>query len=178
MHFILFLILLFSFICMGSYLLEFTKARTKPLLVEAISFILLVVAVTATVLSGMGIIPKSLMTPSIAVLMISCVMIVVSGGMIGAVEIFGTLGNILSYARIMAIGMASVILAMVANKIARGAPSLAFGIIIAVMLHIINIALGIFGPTVHGLRLHFVESFQKFVKFEGRTYQPFKRGGK
>jgi hypothetical protein len=41
MHFTLFLILLFSFICMGSYLLEFSKARRNPLLVVAISFIAL-----------------------------------------------------------------------------------------------------------------------------------------
>lgn len=143
--------------------------------VESASTILVVLCGVLALIIAAGYLPKGLMNPTLIGLGIAFVVVIATGGIIGGLEIFGIFGNILSYARIMAIGLSSVILAMVANKIARGAPSLAFGIVIAIMLHIINLALGIFGPTVHGLRLHFVESFQKFVKFEGRTYKPFKR---
>jgi V/A-type H+-transporting ATPase subunit I len=146
--------------------------------VEAGSTILVILATVAAVLTGIGLLPSSLMNPTLFVLIVATVMVFVSGGLIGGIEIFGTLGNILSYARIMAIGVSSVILAVVANKMAKGMPSLALGVLVAILLHAINLALGIFGPTIHGLRLHVVESFQKFAKFEGRSYQPFKRGGK
>jgi V/A-type H+-transporting ATPase subunit I len=139
--------------------------------------ILLILAVVTVAITKAGLLPESIVDPTIIVLGIAFVMVWVTGGLLGGMEIFGVLGNILSYARIMAIGLSSVILAMVANKIATGSPSLVFGVTIAIVLHVINLILGIFGPTVHGLRLHFVESFQKFVKFEGRSYKPFKRGG-
>ncbi len=145
---------------------------------ESIGFILLILSVAGLGLSGAGIISKSLMNPILILLVVSIGMIIATGGLIAAIEIPGTLGNILSYARIMAIGLSSVILAVVANKIAKTMPNVAVGVGLAFLLHTINFALGIFGPTIHGLRLHVVESFQKFAKFEGRTYQPFKRGGK
>ena len=44
-------------------------------------------------------------------------LIIYGGGFFGAFEIMSTVGNILSYARIMAIGMASVVLALVANQL-------------------------------------------------------------
>lgn len=143
--------------------------------VEAASFVLLILATVAVAMSGFGILPKYLMNPALGILGISVVMIVVSGGLVGGIEIFGTMGNILSYARIMAIGLASVIMAVVANKMATDIPNVAVGVFLAIMLHSINLVLGVFGPTIHGLRLHVVESFQKFAKFEGRAYKPFKR---
>ncbi len=145
--------------------------------VEAAGTITVILGLVGALLVASGVWPQGLMTPILVMMGISVVAVFASGGVAGGLEIFGTLGNILSYARIMAIGLSSVILALVANKIATGSPSLAFGWAIAVLLHVINIILGVFGPTVHGLRLHFVESFQKFAKLEGRIYQPFKRGG-
>jgi len=82
---------------------------------------------------------------------------------------------VLSYLRIAAIGLASVYLAMVANKMAGLAGSAIVGIIIAVLIHSINLVLGAFSPTIHSLRLHYVEFFRKFYEGGGRPYQPFKR---
>ena len=49
-----------------------------------------------------------------------------------------SLTNILSYARLMAIGMASVVLALVANKLGSSMGILAVGILVAVLLHAVK----------------------------------------
>ncbi len=121
--------------------------------------------------------PGWMKAPAGAVLFIGIVLVGMGGGIAGVLEIMGAAGNIMSYARIMAIGLSSVIFAVVANVIAAKVPSIAVGILIAGLLHFINLVSGVWGPTIHGLRLNFLESFGKFVKFDGRVYQPFKRGG-
>ena len=91
------------------------------------------------------------------------------------IEVMSTLGNILSYARLMAIGMASVILAMVANKLGESFEILIIGIIVALLLHALNIALAMFSPSIHSMRLHIVEFFSKFYSGGGVVYKPFKK---
>ena len=43
----------------------------------------------------------------------------------------------------------------------------------ALLFHLVNFALGIFAPTIHGLRLHYVEFFGKFHSPGGQAYRPF-----
>ena len=101
--------------------------------------------------------------------------VVATEGIIGILEIFSMFGNILSYTRIMAIGLASVILALVANRLAQESPNIILGIFIGLSIHMINFVLGVFSPTIHSLRLHYVEFFSKFFKPSGKPFQPFKR---
>jgi V/A-type H+-transporting ATPase subunit I len=96
------------------------------------------------------------------------------GLLVGPIEFLGLIGNILSYLRIAAIGLASVYLAQVANEFAGVMGSLVVGIMIAVLIHALNLALGVFSPTIHSLRLHYVEFFRKFYEGGGRPYQPFR----
>jgi V/A-type H+/Na+-transporting ATPase subunit I len=84
-------------------------------------------------------------------------------------------GNILSYARLMAIGMASVILAMVANRLGGAFEFAIIGIIVAILLHALNILLAMFSPSIHAMRLHIVEFFSKFYEGGGMAYKPFKK---
>jgi V/A-type H+-transporting ATPase subunit I len=46
------------------------------------------------------------------------------------------------------------------------------GVGIAVVLHLFNLVLGVFAPTVHALRLHYVEFFSKFFEPGARRYRP------
>jgi V/A-type H+-transporting ATPase subunit I len=95
------------------------------------------------------------------------------GGTLAAIELVSTFGNILSYARLMALGTASVMLAEVANRMVDIVGSPALGIAAAVTLHAVNFAMGLFSPTVQALRLHYVEFFDKFFEGGGKPYEPF-----
>jgi V/A-type H+-transporting ATPase subunit I len=123
--------------------------------------------------------PQKMMTPSIGVLLLGIAILGSSlgwlGVIMGPIEFIGLIGNILSYLRIAAIGLASVYLAKVANNAAGAVGSVVVGIIIVVLVHALNLALGVFSPTIHSLRLHYVEFFRKFYEGGGKPYQPFNR---
>jgi len=94
-------------------------------------------------------------------------------GFIGVIEIISTIANMLSYARLMALGAASVILADLANEMYTIAGGGILGIIVAILIHVLNIIIAMFSPTIHAMRLHLVEFFSKFVEFGGATFTPF-----
>jgi V/A-type H+-transporting ATPase subunit I len=86
-----------------------------------------------------------------------------------------TVGNVISYARLMAIGLTSVLLAETANSLAGLGGSVLAGVLAAGLLHLFTLLLGIFAPAVHALRLHYVEFFGKFLESGGRSFQPLAR---
>ena len=73
----------------------------------------------------------------------------------------------------MALGTASVMMAVVANRLAGSVGSVLVGVLFGLLFHLVNFALGIFAPTIHGLRLHYVEFFGKFYSPGGQEYRPF-----
>ena len=101
-------------------------------------------------------------------------MTVVAEGVLAPVELISTLGNVLSYARIMAVGTASVMMAVVANRMTNVFGGVVVGVICALLFHLVNFVLGVFSPTIHMLRLHYVEFFGKFFSPGGAQYQPFR----
>lgn len=121
--------------------------------------------------------PSGFMTPGIAILIIGIALLGASLGwlglLMGPIEFIGLLGNILSYLRIAAIGLASVYLARVANELAGSLGNVVVGVIVAILIHALNLVLGAFSPTIHSLRLHYVEFFRKFYEGGGRPYAPF-----
>lgn len=94
------------------------------------------------------------------------------GGLLAPLELLKHIGNIVSYARIMAIGLGSALLANSANQMAGLSGDLIIGTAAAIVLHGVAIILGTFAPTIHALRLHFVEFFSKFVEHGGKGFQP------
>jgi V/A-type H+-transporting ATPase subunit I len=53
--------------------------------------------------------------------------------------------------------------------------SVAVGIVFALLFHFVNFAIALFSPTIHALRLHYVEFFGKFYSPGGVRYEPFGR---
>ncbi|RPI40815.1 MAG: V-type ATP synthase subunit I [Methanoregulaceae archaeon] len=136
----------------------------------AISGIIILLVTAAGALPAMG------MYAGAGLMIIGLCLIIYGAGAFGAMEVMGTVGNILSYARLMAIGMASVILAIVANEMAGAFGIAIIGITMAVLLHGLNIVLAMFSPSIHSIRLHLVEFFSKFYEGGGVAYKPFSRG--
>ncbi|MDP6704390.1 MAG: V-type ATPase 116kDa subunit family protein, partial [archaeon] len=112
------------------------------------------------------------------VLVASIALLYKGHGIIGIIELPAILSNILSYARLFAVGLASVALAMVINDFTgvflyAGGFGYVAGTITLVLGHTINILLGILGGFLQSLRLHYVEFFTKFYKGGGEAYLPF-----
>jgi V/A-type H+-transporting ATPase subunit I len=135
---------------------------------SAVMICLIVVALLAVT----EVLPHQLLTPTVTALVIAFPILVVVEGLVAPVELVSTLGNILSYARIMALGTASVMLAIVANQMSGALGSVAVGVVFALLFHLVNFALGLFSPTIHALRLHYVEFFGRFYSPGGVRYQP------
>jgi V/A-type H+-transporting ATPase subunit I len=96
-----------------------------------------------------GMLPGGTVTPAVAAIVVGLVLMMVSHGrmglLMGPLELIGAIGNILSYLRIAAVGLASAYLAIVANEFATVGP-LWLGIIIAAFFHALNLALAGFSP--------------------------------
>jgi len=125
---------------------------------------------------SVGQLPSGFMTPAVATVVVGTVLMMALEGPMGLItgplEVMGLIGNVLSYLRIAAIGIASVYLARVANELGSLGP-IWIGVIVAALFHALNLALGVFSPTVQALRLHYVEFFGKFYEGGGTAFVPF-----
>jgi len=132
----------------------------------------LVMVVVMAVAVG-GLLPTEVIAIAVASLIAATVIAALSMGIAGPIEMLGVMSNVLSYARLMAVAFAGVMLALIAEKLGALMPGIVFGVLVAVLLHSLNLALGIFDASIQGLRLHYVEFFTKFVEPGGTPYAPF-----
>ena len=91
--------------------------------------------------------------------------------------ITGYIGDLVSYSRLMALGLSGGSLAGAFNLIAgmmSGFSAILFVPLIFIFGHIFNLALGLLGAYVHTCRLEYVEFFGKFYEGGGRAFTPFK----
>mgnify|MGYP002280451965 CR=1 FL=1 len=113
------------------------------------------------------------------VLALSIILLFVGEGVEGLVEIPSLISNILSYLRIFGVSVAAVVLAQVVNSMAQ--PLLTSGSIIGLVAgigllvfgHVFNTFVKIMEGFLQGIRLHYVEMFNKFYEGGGRKYLPF-----
>jgi V/A-type H+-transporting ATPase subunit I len=134
----------------------------------------MLVLTAGVLLAAVNVLPAAFFGPSVVALLVSFPVLIVLEGFVGPIELLSRLGNILSYARIMALGTASVMLATVANEMVGAFGGAVVGVLFATLFHVVNFGLGVFSPTVHALRLHFVEFFGTFYSPGGQVYQPLR----
>jgi V/A-type H+-transporting ATPase subunit I len=134
---------------------------------------IMVVLVILALLAAVKVLPDGFFTPAVIALLVAFPVLILLEGLVAMIELLTTLGNILSYTRIMALGVASVMLAVIANQMVGALGSVAVGVVFALLFHLVNFAIAMFSPTIHALRLHYVEFFGKFYSPGGLRYQPF-----
>jgi len=101
----------------------------------------------------------------------------VGSGVFNLYGMSGFIGDFLSYARLMAIGLATVLIGMVINLLAKmvfPAPyvGLIFGVLLLIVGHTFNLVINLLGAFVHPTRLQFVEFFSKFYDDGGEEFAP------
>lgn len=139
------------------------------------AYLLTIIAVLLIVVTAFMGLPKWVMLPAVGVLVISLVVLTALEGAIGPIELVKAIGNMLSYVRIMAVGTASVVMAIVANKIGGISENIVIGILMAGAIHALNIILSMVSPVIQSMRLQYVEFFSKFYEGGGRRYAPFRK---
>jgi V/A-type H+-transporting ATPase subunit I len=144
----------------------------KEALVKLLNIVFIFLTV-ALIITFFGFFPQLLKRPLIITILVLCPLLLFSGGLLAPLELLKNIGNIISYARIMAIGLTSVLLANVANELSGLTGDIILGLIVGGVIHLIGIIIGVFSSSIHSLRLHYVEFFDKFIELGGRKYRPF-----
>ncbi len=97
-------------------------------------------------------------------------------GLLGLYDLISYASDLLSYSRILALGLAAAVIAQVMNILGTMGGLSVVGIIafIAAFLigHLLNIALNVLGTFVHTSRLQYIEFFNKFYEDGGRPFEP------
>ncbi|MBB2183169.1 V-type ATP synthase subunit I [Lachnospiraceae bacterium MD1] len=169
------------------------------ILYDTVSWFALIVSSTLLLLNMdmiTGILGISVSIPSVVakasgiIAILSSVIIVLTNGresknpfkrfLKGAYALYGITGylsDVLSYSRLLALGLASGVICSVVNKMAGMAGKGVIGPIIFIVIilvgHILNFAINILGAYVHTNRLQYVEFFGKFYEGGGRSFNPF-----
>ena len=100
---------------------------------------------------------------------------------LGAYDLYGVSGwlsDVLSYSRLLALGLATGVICNVINMMAvmggRGVVGWIVFVIVFLLGHTMNLAINALGAYVHTNRLQFVEFFGKFYDAGGKPFRPFK----
>ena len=103
---------------------------------------------------------------------------------LGVYNLYGItsyIGDIVSYSRLMALGVSGASIALAFNMIISFIPPIGrftIGVVLFIALHAVNIGLTMLSAYVHGARLIFVEFFGKFFEGGGKPFKPLKASEK
>ena len=99
------------------------------------------------------------------------------GGLASLYDITSYISDLLSYSRLLALGLTTGVMAQVFNMLStmlgKSVVGFIFMIVIMAVGHAINIGLNALGSYVHTMRLQYVEMFSKFYEGGGKKFEPF-----
>jgi V/A-type H+/Na+-transporting ATPase subunit I len=142
---------------------------------EGIARIVILFGIIFIVCKLMHVLPSIFLLVGVLLLIISIPFLIYAGGLLAGLEISTLIGNILSYCRLMALGMGSVYIVFVGDELDDLIENAVLGKVVLVIVHAFNLMIHIAIPTVHALRLHYVEFFTKFFVHGGKPYVPLKK---
>lgn len=116
---------------------------------------------------------------AIGIVVASCINAGGIGGLgWGLYDLYGTtsyIGDLVSYTRLMALGLSGGSIALAFNMIIDFMPGImkfTVGVLLFLILHALSLFLSLLGAYVHGARLIFVEFFAKFYNGGGQEFNP------
>ncbi len=153
-----------------------TKHGMKAAILEKGGWMVLQLGIFLLLFGMMDIVPG--MLPGAAVFAVAVIMLVAGEGGTAIMEIPSILSNVLSYSRLLAVGLSSIGIASAINIMSgmmwsSGGVFIIVAVFIFIFGHAINTALSVIAPGLHALRLQYVEFFTKFYEGGGRIYDPF-----
>lgn len=149
-----------------------------------------IIALLGICITAVGIVAPAVQKVGIAVMIIGFVMLILTqgrdkknifaklfGGIISLYDITSYISDILSYSRLMALGLATGVIAQVINILGSlGGKSVVGALMFAAVFivgHAMNFAINMLGAYVHTNRLQYVEFYSKFYEGGGRKFIPF-----
>ena len=116
---------------------------------------------------------------AIILMILGILLLLKHAGPLGLFDITSYIGDWLSYARLLALGLGTAGMALAFNIIAQIIPEMIpvigfiFTPIILIIAHFANLGLQTLGAGVHSIRLQYVEFFNRFYEGGGRKFEPF-----
>jgi len=168
---------------------KISRKRYLDAIFNPLTWIIFLNSLVLLILSVLEIIPKSF-TAIFAVLAVIMALTLVfcsvrEGGWgarigMGVFQLFSTVfyfGDVLSYVRLMALGMVTGGLGIAINILVKlvmdkGPAGYIIGAVLFVAAHIFNLAVSLLSAFVHTLRLQYVEFFPKFLQGGGEPFKP------
>lgn len=192
---ILLLSVIFGFIqlCTGLLIGGVEKIKRKEYVDSvggSFSWLFLLIGLALIVLDKFMLHTEYLTTTGIVVCILCAVAVVIcpalvrknkaKGIAVGLYDLYGAtsyIGDLVSYTRLMALGISGASIGAAFNMLIGylpGAAQFTVGIVLLIALHIFNLFLSLLSAYVHGARLQYVEFFGKFYEGGGRGFTPFK----
>jgi V/A-type H+-transporting ATPase subunit I len=176
-----------------SFLHNYRTRSKKDAMLDNFPWVFTLTAIALYILVVAGILPQSLEMPFRILLYVSGAMIVLTQGrhsksiigkfFVGVIRLYDLvsyMSAVLSYSRLLALGLATAIIGMAVNTIAEltyGIPyvGIVLMIIVLVVGHIFNLGINALGSFIHSGRLQFVEFFGNFLEGGGTGFKPLSR---
>jgi len=167
------------------------KGKNREIFVNGLAWLIFYVALVVFALAKIKIPQIQTMATGFLILSVGFLLIGESFGqkiflkpLVGAIKILqgiiGTMSDVLSYSRLVALGLSTAVIALIVNQIAfllgGMVPYVGWVLTILVLIggHIFNLGINALGSFIHSGRLQFVEFFPKFLEGGGRRFNPIK----
>jgi len=179
-----------------NFLHKFKTESKKYAMIDQFPWVFILSVIGLRIMLMAGLLPEVLGTPINYLLVIAAIGIIFTqgrekknpilkflSGVLGLYDLVGYLSDILSYSRLLALGLATSIIGLAVNTIAgmvNEVPhvGILLAIIVLIVGHIFNIGINALGAFIHAGRLQFVEFFTKFLEGGGKAFSPLRKESK